>query len=295
MTSTPLHPHFTQDSIQIPPAIDDTEHGDLFVGFIGEIGQIIIVERILCARPAGSGIHSPQPHRKAEKRRDCRVPLRRRQTDVLLQTDSSACRRCRTAFRPDPGVQHARFFDKTGIVVIQLVDCVVIAGHCIGYKFRIVFDFLYVQPERIGNCIRLCRCTWADAAGPLANMVALLAWSASQCSLFAHLAASLHRPQDALRRLAPRRNRRGRCRFRHEKSTAFAVLFRGGEGETRTPAPVTRPTPLAGAPRHQLEYFSMAAFRFLYQIVLQLISMAERVGFEPTVPGGTTVFKTVPL
>ena len=34
-------------------------------------------------------------------------------------------------------------------------------------------------------------------------------------------------------------------------------LFLGGEGETRTPAPVTRPTPLAGAPRHQLEYFSM--------------------------------------
>ena len=31
----------------------------------------------------------------------------------------------------------------------------------------------------------------------------------------------------------------------------------GGEGETRTPAPVTRPTPLAGAPRHQLEYFSV--------------------------------------
>ena len=31
----------------------------------------------------------------------------------------------------------------------------------------------------------------------------------------------------------------------------------GGEGETRTLAPVTRPTPLAGAPRHQLEYFSM--------------------------------------
>ena len=30
----------------------------------------------------------------------------------------------------------------------------------------------------------------------------------------------------------------------------------GGEGETRTPAPVTRPTPLAGAPRHQLEYIS---------------------------------------
>ena len=33
---------------------------------------------------------------------------------------------------------------------------------------------------------------------------------------------------------------------------------RGGEGGTRTLAPVTRPTPLAGAPRHQLEYFSVS-------------------------------------
>ena len=31
----------------------------------------------------------------------------------------------------------------------------------------------------------------------------------------------------------------------------------GAEGETRTLAPVSRPTPLAGAPRHQLEYFSI--------------------------------------
>ena len=30
----------------------------------------------------------------------------------------------------------------------------------------------------------------------------------------------------------------------------------GGEGGTRTLAAVTHPTPLAGAPRHQLEYFS---------------------------------------
>ena len=30
----------------------------------------------------------------------------------------------------------------------------------------------------------------------------------------------------------------------------------GGVGETRTLAPVTRPTPLAGVPRHQLEYYS---------------------------------------
>ena len=39
----------------------------------------------------------------------------------------------------------------------------------------------------------------------------------------------------------------------------LAFLY-GGEGETRTPAPVTRPTPLAGAPRHQLEYFSMVTY-----------------------------------
>ena len=36
-------------------------------------------------------------------------------------------------------------------------------------------------------------------------------------------------------------------------------VFSGGEEETRTPAPVSRPTPLAGAPRHQLEYFSKVA------------------------------------
>ena len=37
----------------------------------------------------------------------------------------------------------------------------------------------------------------------------------------------------------------------------YATGLFGGEEETRTPAPVARPTPLAGAPRHQLEYFSI--------------------------------------
>ena len=41
------------------------------------------------------------------------------------------------------------------------------------------------------------------------------------------------------------------------------LLVFGGEGETRTPAPVTRPTPLAGAPRHQLEYFSIGSVLLL--------------------------------
>ena len=36
---------------------------------------------------------------------------------------------------------------------------------------------------------------------------------------------------------------------------SFSLPFDGAEGETRTLAPVSRPTPLAGAPRHQLEYF----------------------------------------
>ena len=42
-----------------------------------------------------------------------------------------------------------------------------------------------------------------------------------------------------------------------KKAPTMSMLFSGGEGETRTLAPVTRPTPLAGAPRHQLEYFSI--------------------------------------
>ena len=49
----------------------------------------------------------------------------------------------------------------------------------------------------------------------------------------------------------------------------LSFLF-GGEGETRTPAPVTRPTPLAGAPRHQLEYFSLVTpinYIIIYLIV----------------------------
>ena len=37
--------------------------------------------------------------------------------------------------------------------------------------------------------------------------------------------------------------------------TEWCMDLFGAEGETRTLAPVSRPTPLAGAPRHQLEYF----------------------------------------
>ena len=36
------------------------------------------------------------------------------------------------------------------------------------------------------------------------------------------------------------------------------ILFHGGVGETRTLAPVTRSTSLAGKPLHQLGYYSRA-------------------------------------
>ena len=105
---------------------------------------------------------------------------------------------------------------------------------------------------------------------PLRNIVALLAWSTSHCSLFLHLTASLHLPQAALRRFAPRRpGARFSSLFPQKKKAQaeICLCFFGGEGETRTLAPVTRPTPLAGAPRHQLEYFSMmAALMLLYEI-----------------------------
>ena len=76
----------------------------------------------------------------------------------------------------------------------------------------------------------------------------------------------------------------------------------GGEGETRTPAPVTRPTPLAGAPRHQLEYFSVcdvishdiqlnAGKMQVDYRGLSACNMAEKVGFEPTVPCEITGFQ----
>ena len=101
----------------------------------------------------------------------------------------------------------------------------------------------------------------AVSVRPIRNIVALLAWSASHCSLFLHLTASLFPPQAALRRFAPRRSPARASFPPKKKQPAFAdCFFFGGEGETRAPAPVTRPTPLAGAPRHQLEYFSMVTY-----------------------------------
>ena len=56
----------------------------------------------------------------------------------------------------------------------------------------------------------------------------------------------------------------------------FTGSFFGGEGGTRTLAPVLgRPTPLAGAPRHQLEYFSRLVSAMLF------ISFSQKVEIFP--------------
>ena len=62
------------------------------------------------------------------------------------------------------------------------------------------------------------------------------------------------------------REKREERKENSEKNKETTIFFRklsflfGAEGETRTLAPVTRPTPLAGAPRHQLEYFCMVTY-----------------------------------
>ena len=60
----------------------------------------------------------------------------------------------------------------------------------------------------------------------------------------------------------------------------YTSFLNGGEGGIRTLAPVTQPNPLAGDPLEPLEYFSKFS-HFL----------AERVGFEPTVPLSITGFQ----
>ena len=59
----------------------------------------------------------------------------------------------------------------------------------------------------------------------------------------------------------------------------------GAEGETRTLAPVSRPTPLAGAPRHQLEYFCKCNG-------LTDIQFAQAVGLPQPAFGGESGIRT---
>ena len=81
---------------------------------------------------------------------------------------------------------------------------------------------------------------------------------------------------------------------KNKKTARSCGLFLfGGEGETRTPAPVTRPTPLAGASRHQLEYFSMATLYVNFHLYIK--NGGESGIRTHGTRKGTTVFKTVPL
>ena len=61
----------------------------------------------------------------------------------------------------------------------------------------------------------------------------------------------------------------------------------GAEGETRTLAPVARPTPLAGAPRHQLEYFCIGS---VYDTIRLLKERAENP--LPLLSGGESGIRT---
>jgi len=75
-----------------------------------------------------------------------------------------------------------------------------------------------------------------------------------------------------------------RITFRKERITQKSPIclidkldfFVGGVGETRTLAPrFRRPTPLAGAPRHQLEYYSRFDIRckYILNCVLKLLKV----------------------
>ena len=81
-----------------------------------------------------------------------------------------------------------------------------------------------------------------------------------------------------LRSEKPRKRPIG-CAFTRIRSKL--TIIDGGDGGTRTLAPVSRPTPLAGAPLHQLEYISIVK---LTNKIMNLFGtmLAERVGFEPT-------------
>ncbi len=88
----------------------------------------------------------------------------------------------------------------------------------------------------------------------------------------------------------PLKREKKNCKKRSASNTRLRTeALGGGVGETRTLAPeFTRPTPLAGAPRHQLEYYS----KLLCGI--KIFNGGED-GIRTHVPCGQTVFKTASL
>ena len=71
-------------------------------------------------------------------------------------------------------------------------------------------------------------------------------------------------------------------------------FFHGGDGEIWTLAPVSRPTPLAGEPRHHLSTSPWQRCN-LFLLHPENPKLAEKVGFEPTEHCCSTVFKTASL
>ena len=139
---------------------------------------------------------------------------------------------------------------------------------------------------------RLSQCRMRHLAPPKHSR---LAPAGRNTPCFVTRFCSLNHPPDALATLPlapPTLKFESLLRQKRKSASRKGADFLGAEGETRTLAPVTRPTPLAGAPRHQLEYFCIGNTSVLFNCARRL---AQRVGFEPTVRFRTTVFKTVPL
>ena len=113
--------------------------------------------------------------------------------------------------------------------------------------------FYMAEKRRLSRCFAACTSkTWSP----------FFAWSARTAPCFLTRLFSLILPPEAGEKAPSCAGVTGAFvrspsnLIRKKRTTRVRFLY-GGEEETRTPAPVTRPTPLAGAPRHQLEYFSV--------------------------------------
>ena len=93
--------------------------------------------------------------------------------------------------------------------------------------------------------------------------------------------------------LLPRPSDGYRVQNKNASIVSILTFLYGGEGGIWTLAPVTRPTPLAGAPLHHLSTSpKVIIIKYSFNAMRQTIYfLAERVGFEPTVPFGITGFQ----
>ena len=171
-------------------------------------------------------------------------------------------------------------------------------GFCLARKER--FEMPLPVPGAGGSNLLSGDCSanenWSHT--PVKNIVVSGARVARfRYSLFFPLSWSLYPPPAALPLQAPAGSRRSSSNlfpyfYANTKKDIWRCPFCvGAEGEIWTLAPVTRPTPLAGAPLHHL---STSALVTIKSIIL-FYEMAEGKGFEPLWDCSLTVFKTASL